>query len=78
MSGCAVYVSATAQPALPPALDKPMRSPKKSELPSKLCACCQRPMVWRKRWARVWDEVKYCSKRCRRSAGKPGDARGAA
>ena len=21
--------------------------------------------TWRKKWARVWDEVKYCSDRCR-------------
>lgn len=23
-------------------------------------------MVYRKRWARIWDELKYCSARCRR------------
>ena len=23
--------------------------------------------VWRKKWEKVWDEVKYCSERCRRS-----------
>jgi len=23
-------------------------------------------MVWRKKWAKVWQEVKYCSERCRR------------
>ncbi|MCK5933849.1 MAG: DUF2256 domain-containing protein [Fulvimarina manganoxydans] len=42
----------------------PMR--KKSDLPTKTCAACGRPMVWRKKWARVWDEVRYCSERCRR------------
>ncbi|MBU3705744.1 MAG: DUF2256 domain-containing protein [Mycobacterium sp.] len=40
----------------------------KSALPSKLCVQCARPMTWRKRWARNWDEVKYCSQRCRREA----------
>lgn len=35
---------------------------------SKLCAQCQRPMTWRKRWERVWEQVKYCSDACRRSA----------
>jgi hypothetical protein len=40
---------------------------KKSELPSKLCLCCGRPYFWRKKWAKVWDEVKYCSERCRRT-----------
>ncbi|KAA5800939.1 DUF2256 domain-containing protein [Alkalicaulis satelles] len=36
----------------------------KSNLPQKTCATCGRPFTWRKKWARVWDEVKYCSKRC--------------
>ncbi|MES2984719.1 MAG: DUF2256 domain-containing protein [Pseudomonadota bacterium] len=36
-----------------------------SDLPSKLCAGCNRPFTWRKKWERVWDEVKYCSARCR-------------
>jgi hypothetical protein len=45
---------------------------KKSDLPEKTCAVCGRPMVWRKRWARVWDEVKYCSDRCRSLRGKAG------
>ena len=38
---------------------------KKSDLPSKLCVVCARPFVWRKKWAKVWDEVRYCSDRCR-------------
>ncbi len=40
---------------------------KKSELPSKLCLCCGQPYSWRKKWAKVWEEVKYCSERCRRT-----------
>jgi hypothetical protein len=40
----------------------------KATLPSKTCLTCGRPFDWRKKWARVWDEVKYCSDRCR--AGK--------
>jgi hypothetical protein len=47
---------------------------KKSELPSKICQVCGRPMVWRKKWERVWDEVKVCSEKCRRdgrAAQKP-------
>jgi hypothetical protein len=39
----------------------------KSGLPSKPCVACGRPMSWRKRWARTWDEVKYCSDACRRA-----------
>ena len=42
----------------------------KANLPSKVCVSCQRPFAWRKSWARVWDEVKYCSDRCRDAKGK--------
>jgi len=42
---------------------------KKSELPTKLCARCALPFTWRKKWARDWEQVKYCSERCRRGAG---------
>ncbi|MDJ1009167.1 MAG: DUF2256 domain-containing protein [Paracoccaceae bacterium] len=38
---------------------------KKGDLPTKTCAACGRPFAWRKKWARVWDEVRYCSDRCR-------------
>jgi hypothetical protein len=41
---------------------------KKGDLPTKPCLVCGRPFTWRKKWERVWDEVKYCSDRCR-SAG---------
>ncbi|MCB0681081.1 MAG: DUF2256 domain-containing protein [Saprospiraceae bacterium] len=34
-------------------------------MPTKLCPVCGRPFSWRKKWARVWDEVRYCSRRCR-------------
>ncbi|WP_370170615.1 MULTISPECIES: DUF2256 domain-containing protein [Hyphomonas] len=39
-------------------------------MPEKTCAVCNRPFSWRKKWARVWEEVKYCSERCRRDARK--------
>lgn len=38
---------------------------KKLNLPTKICAACQRPFAWRKKWARDWDSVKFCSDRCR-------------
>jgi hypothetical protein len=38
---------------------------KKVDLPSKLCPICQRPFNWRKKWEKVWHEVRYCSQRCR-------------
>ncbi|WP_418314782.1 DUF2256 domain-containing protein [Piscinibacter sakaiensis] len=39
----------------------------KRSLPSKPCLACGRPISWRRRWARNWDEVRYCSDACRRS-----------
>ncbi|KQX75553.1 hypothetical protein ASD10_10415 [Aeromicrobium sp. Root472D3] len=33
---------------------------------SKTCAACGRTIEWRKKWARDWDDVKYCSQACRR------------
>ncbi|KAI8832051.1 hypothetical protein BJ741DRAFT_615120 [Chytriomyces cf. hyalinus JEL632] len=38
----------------------------------KLCVQCQLPMTRRKKWASdvVWDEVRYCSDRCRKAAKK--------
>jgi hypothetical protein len=37
----------------------------KASLPSKPCAACGRMMSWRKRWAKNWAEVKFCSNACR-------------
>ncbi|MFN4287255.1 MAG: DUF2256 domain-containing protein [Brevundimonas sp.] len=36
----------------------------KLTLPSKVCLHCQRPFVWRKKWKRDWEQVKFCSRRC--------------
>lgn len=33
---------------------------RKGDLPTKVCAGCGRPFAWRKKWERVWDEVRYC------------------
>ncbi|WP_072756002.1 DUF2256 domain-containing protein [Thermomonas hydrothermalis] len=41
------------------------RMRKKSELPQKICATCGRPFQWRRKWARDWPSVRYCSQRCR-------------
>ncbi|NCQ25345.1 MAG: DUF2256 domain-containing protein [Rhodobacteraceae bacterium CG17_big_fil_post_rev_8_21_14_2_50_63_15] len=43
------------------------RAPRKSDLPVKICATCGRPMAWRRKWARVWEEVRHCSEKCRRA-----------
>tara|TARA_B100000519_G_scaffold8241_1_gene6726 strand:- start:74 stop:211 length:138 start_codon:yes stop_codon:yes gene_type:complete len=40
---------------------------KKSNLPEKNCVVCKRPYKWRKKWKLVWNEVKYCSEKCRRN-----------
>ncbi|WP_366933247.1 DUF2256 domain-containing protein [Ferrovibrio sp.] len=39
---------------------------RKPHLPQKICQSCQRPFAWRRKWARHWDEVLYCSDACRR------------
>lgn len=43
------------------------------EKPSKLCATCGRVMTWRKKWAKTWDEVRYCSDACRRRRASDSD-----
>ncbi|MFN3361784.1 MAG: DUF2256 domain-containing protein [Pseudanabaenaceae cyanobacterium] len=43
----------------------------KSHLPHKICATCGKPFTWRKKWADCWQEVKYCSDRCRRHKSRP-------
>lgn len=40
---------------------------KKEHLPQKLCIVCMRPFTWRKKWAKVWEQVKYCSKKCQKN-----------
>lgn len=38
---------------------------RKADLPEKVCLNCRRPFKWRRKWASVWQDVKYCSDRCR-------------
>ncbi|MBI1192629.1 MAG: DUF2256 domain-containing protein [Bacteroidetes bacterium] len=52
--------------------DKPVFRGNKSFLPSKDCAACGQPFSWRKKWARNWDNVRYCSDRCRAVPGQKG------
>ncbi len=47
---------------------------RKGDLPSKPCHACGRPFDWRKKWEKVWDEVKFCSDRCRADAKKSARA----
>ena len=44
----------------------------KAALPSKPCAGCGLAMSWRRRWAKNWAEVKYCSEACRRAKAAHG------
>jgi hypothetical protein len=37
----------------------------KAALPSKPCAACGLVMTWRRRWAKNWADVRYCSVACR-------------
>jgi hypothetical protein len=39
--------------------------PHHADRPTKVCAVCGRPFQWRKKWKAVWDQVRYCSERCR-------------
>ncbi|WP_176159168.1 DUF2256 domain-containing protein [Prosthecobacter debontii] len=45
-----------------------MNGIRKEHLPSKMCPICNRPFAWRKKWAKNWNEVRYCSDACRRHA----------
>ncbi|MCR9258851.1 MAG: DUF2256 domain-containing protein [Pseudomonadaceae bacterium] len=40
-------------------------------MPRKVCLACDRPFTWRRKWKNVWDDVRYCSERCRRQRRRP-------
>jgi hypothetical protein len=35
------------------------------EAPVKFCDVCGRRIEWRRKWARDWENVRYCSRGCR-------------
>ena len=43
------------------------------DLAEKHCVVCGRTITWRKKWARSWDEVRYCSDACRKRGIQPVD-----
>ncbi len=43
-----------------------MKGVKKQNLPNKVCVVCQKPFAWRKKWEKVWEDVKYCSDSCKK------------
>ncbi|MDX1949714.1 MAG: DUF2256 domain-containing protein [Rickettsiales bacterium] len=40
---------------------------KNLNLPEKICITCKKPFSWRKKWQKTWNEVKFCSEKCRRN-----------
>ncbi|WP_189362401.1 DUF2256 domain-containing protein [Algibacter mikhailovii] len=46
-----------------------LRNPKKN-IPHKICAVCNLNFTWRKKWRNNWNNVKYCSEKCRRNKTK--------
>lgn len=33
----------------------------------RICVTCGKPFEWRKKWARDWEKVLYCSRRCQKN-----------
>ncbi|WP_340065249.1 DUF2256 domain-containing protein [Ascidiimonas aurantiaca] len=48
-----------------------MRGVRKSHLPSRICKTCKRSFTWRKKWELNWEEVLYCSKKCKNNKKVP-------
>jgi hypothetical protein len=46
----------------------PRTAQTKNGFAPKTCERCGLPFEWRKKWARDWENVKYCSEACK--AGK--------
>jgi hypothetical protein len=42
-----------------------MKAKTKNGFAPKVCQRCKLEFEWRKKWARDWEEVKYCSERCK-------------
>lgn len=39
----------------------------------KTCPVCGRDFAWRRRWAKTWEQVRYCSEGCRRGGVSASD-----
>ena len=37
----------------------------KEYLPNKYCLVCEKPFTWRNKWKQNWENVKYCSRKCK-------------
>ncbi|WP_096383553.1 DUF2256 domain-containing protein [Aurantimicrobium minutum] len=51
----------------------PRTAQTKNGFAPKVCERCGLPFEWRKKWAREWENVKYCSEKCRRTKGPHQD-----
>lgn len=52
-----------------------MISPSGQAIDRKVCATCGRIITWRRRWARNWADVRYCSRACRSGIKREVDRR---
>lgn len=43
---------------------------KKENLPKQICIICQLMFSWRKKWEKCWQDVKYCSNKCRKKGNQ--------
>lgn len=42
----------------------------KENLPRKICPVCGLYFSWRKKWELNWNDIRYCSDRCRKNRGE--------
>jgi hypothetical protein len=42
-----------------------MKAKIKNGFTPKVCIRCNHEFEWRKKWARDWENVKYCSEKCK-------------
>ena len=47
-------------------LDMPRIARTKNGFEPKICANCGLRFEWRKKWAKDWENVKYCSEKCKK------------
>ena len=50
----------------------PRQNSAMSKIESKTCATCGRVIEPRQKWAKNWDEIKYCGEKCRRNKNADG------
>ena len=53
---------------MPDRIRKPQAETPRKE---KICKRCGRAFAWRKKWERDWEQVRYCSDRCRAKGARP-------